>query len=82
MGSGKTDFSRVGDANWIAISAPFHFGHPTFRVAAVMLVIMTETTADILAIGEIVDRPAGGRVVVRRARRAGVGADHLCRAPT
>ena len=38
-----------------------HFGTPTFEIGAivsmtiVMLVIMTETTADILAIGEIVD---------------------------
>jgi uric acid transporter len=57
---GKADFSRVGEADWFAISTPFHFGTPTFNVAAiismiiVMLVIMTETTADILAIGVIV----------------------------
>ena len=38
----------------------------------VMLVIMTETTADILAIGEVVDRPADGRTVV-----AGLRADCL-----
>jgi uric acid transporter len=67
---GETDFSRVGDANWLAVSTPFHFGTPTFEIAAiismtiVMLVIMTETTADILAIGEIVERPATGRAVV------------------
>ncbi|WP_219416693.1 nucleobase:cation symporter-2 family protein [Pseudonocardia nigra] len=67
---GMTDFSRVGEAAWFAVSTPFHFGFPTFEIAAivsmtiVMLVIMTETTADILAIGEIVDRPADGRTVV------------------
>jgi xanthine permease len=67
---GKADFSRVGEADWFAISTPFHFGAPTFAVAAiismtiVMLVIMTETTADILAIGEIVGRPADGKRVV------------------
>ena len=38
----------------------------------VMLVIMTETTADILAVGEVVDRPADGRTVV-----AGLRADCL-----
>ena len=41
----------------------------------VMLVIMTETTADILAIGEIVDRPADGRTVV-----GGLRADTLATA--
>jgi xanthine permease len=67
---GMTDFSRVGEAAWFAVSMPFHFGFPTFEIAAivsmtiVMLVIMTETTADILAIGEIVDRPADGGTVV------------------
>jgi uric acid transporter len=66
---GELDFSRVGDAATFAISTPFHFGSPTFQVAAiismiiVMLVIMTETTADLLAIGVIVDRPANGRTV-------------------
>jgi xanthine/uracil permease len=70
VGVRQTDFSRIGDANWLAVSTPFHFGTPTFEIAAivsmtiVMLVIMTETTADILAIGEIVERPADGRSVV------------------
>jgi len=40
-----------------------------------MLVIMTETTADLLAIGEIVGRPAEGKVVV-----AGLRADCLATA--
>jgi uric acid transporter len=78
---GKTDFSKVGSAQWFAFSTPFHFGAPTFGVAAiismviVMLVIMTETTADILAISEVVDKPADGRVVV-----AGLRADTLATA--
>lgn len=67
---GKVDFSRIGQAQWFAVSTPFHFGAPTFDVAAivsmviVILVIMTETTADILAIGEVIGRPADGRTVV------------------
>ena len=67
---GKADFSQVGSAPWFAVSTPFHFGPPLFNIAAiismtiVMLVIMTETTADILAIGEVVGRPADGRAVV------------------
>ena len=67
---GKVDFSRIGQAQWFAVSTPFHFGPPQFEIAAivsmviVMLVIMTETTADILAIGEVIGRPADGRTVV------------------
>jgi uric acid transporter len=71
---GMVDFSRIGQASWVAVSTPFHFGLPTFQLAAilsmviVMLVIMTETTADLLAIGEIVGRPADGRTVVAGLR--------------
>lgn len=59
--AGRADFSAVADAQPFAAPAVLHFGTPTFQIGAiismtiVMLVIMTETTADILAIGEIVD---------------------------
>lgn len=61
---GLTDFGRISDASVFQLTTPFHFGLPTFAVGAaismfiVMLVIMTETTADILAIGEVIDKPA------------------------
>jgi uric acid transporter len=61
---GKTDFSKIGQAPWVSISTPFHWGPPHFDLASivsmliVILVIMTETTADILAVGEVVGRPA------------------------
>ena len=57
---GMTDFSTVPDGSMIALPAPFHLGTPTFDVAAiiamliVMMVILTETMADILAVGEII----------------------------
>jgi NCS2 family nucleobase:cation symporter-2 len=57
---GKTDFSGVGAGAIVAFPTPFHLGAPTFEVAAiiamliVMLVILTETMADILAVGEII----------------------------
>jgi xanthine permease len=75
---GATDFSRLGDAALFQVSTPFHFGTPTFFVGAivsmfiVMLVIMTETTADILAIGEVVDKP-----LTRRDVTGGLQADML-----
>lgn len=65
---GKADFSKVGDAKIVALPQIFHFGTPTFQAGAivsmtiVIFVIMTETTADILAIGEIV----GTKVDARR----------------
>ncbi|MFJ4986687.1 nucleobase:cation symporter-2 family protein [Streptomyces sp. NPDC088732] len=61
---GLTDFSAVGDAHWLGISTPFHFGTPTFQGAAVVsmlvvaLVTMTETTGDIIAVGELTGRKA------------------------
>ncbi|RKT76894.1 xanthine permease [Terracoccus luteus] len=60
LATGRADFSRVGDAKIFSLPPVLHFGAPTFQVGAiismtiVILVIMTETTADILAIGEIV----------------------------
>jgi uric acid transporter len=63
---GFTDFSGVSDAPVFGISTPFHFGVPTFDAAAiiamvvVMLVTMTETTGDILAVGEMTGSPVDG----------------------
>lgn len=71
---GLTDFGRIGDASIFQLTTPFYFGLPTFAVGAsismliVMLVIMTETTADILAIGEIVDKPASREQVTNGLR--------------
>ena len=75
---GATDFSRIDDAAVFQLTTPFHFGTPTFEIGAiismfvVMLVIMTETTADILAIGKIVDKK-----VSRQAVTGGLQADML-----
>ena len=75
---GKADFSHVLDGQIFAFPTPFAFGLPTFPVAGiismviVILVTMTETTADILAVGEIV-----GTKVDRRRIAAGLRADML-----
>ncbi|WP_051127355.1 MULTISPECIES: nucleobase:cation symporter-2 family protein [unclassified Streptomyces] len=74
--TGFTDFGAVGDANWVGISTPFHFGAPEFHGAAIVsmlivaLVTMTETTGDFIAVGEMTDRP-----VDRRALADGLRAD-------
>jgi xanthine permease len=66
---GKADFSGVGEGRLVALPPLLHFGSPTFQIGAiismtvVIVVIMTETTADILAIGEIVETPVDSRRV-------------------
>ncbi|MFJ5102142.1 nucleobase:cation symporter-2 family protein [Streptomyces sp. NPDC088554] len=68
---GLTDFSSVGRADWFGVSSPFHFGTPEFPVAAVlsmcvvMLVIFTESTADMLAVGRMTGRPLTPRDLAR-----------------
>lgn len=65
---GKADVSVVGEAAPFAFPQPFAFGLPLFEIGAiismfiVILVIMVETTADILAVGEVV----GTKVDARR----------------
>ncbi|MHC1562356.1 nucleobase:cation symporter-2 family protein [Actinomycetospora sp. C-140] len=59
---GLVDFSDVATSGWFGIAAPFHFGPPKFAAAAiismciVMLVTYVESTADMLAVGEMVGR--------------------------
>jgi xanthine permease len=54
--------SAVSNAKWFGIAEPFHFGGPKFQAAAivsmciVMLVTYTESTADMLAVAEMVDK--------------------------
>jgi uracil-xanthine permease len=60
-GAGMTDFSRALDGPSFALPTLFHFGWPEFHPAAivsmfiVILVVLVETSADILAVGDIID---------------------------
>ncbi|HET6812581.1 MAG TPA: solute carrier family 23 protein, partial [Actinomycetota bacterium] len=73
-----TDFSRVGGADVLGVTTPFHFGAPTFTVAAVismiivMLITMVETTGDVFAAGEIVGKPIDKEDVARALRADGL----------
>ncbi|MEV6180025.1 nucleobase:cation symporter-2 family protein [Streptomyces sp. NPDC052016] len=75
---GFTDFGGVSDADWIGISTPFHFGAPVFEASAIIsmlvvaLVTMTETTGDLVAVGEMT-----GRKVEPRSLSDGLRADGL-----
>lgn len=78
---GLADFGAVQDAKVFALPSPFHFGAPVFDAAAilslciVMVVSMTESTADMLALGKIVDREADEPTLA-----AGLRADGLATA--
>jgi NCS2 family nucleobase:cation symporter-2 len=75
---GLVDFSSVGDAGWFGLARPFYFGAPEFPVAAVvsmcivMLVIYVESTADMLAVGQLVDKELTENDIAR-----GLAADGL-----
>ena len=75
---GFTDFSRVADAAWFGVTTPFHFGVPTFNAAAiiamviVMLITMVETTGDVFACADIVDKPVDKTDVARALRADGL----------
>ena len=75
---GAADFSQVLSGPVFALPTPFAFGPPTFEVASiismliVILVTFTETTADIIAVGEVVDTKVDSKRIA-----AGLRADML-----
>lgn len=64
---GMTDFSKVSEGPFVALPTVFHFGYPTFQLAAivsmfiVIMVTLVETSADILAVGEIIETKVDSR---------------------
>jgi NCS2 family nucleobase:cation symporter-2 len=66
---GLADFTGVGDGPVVGITMPLHFGPPVFDVGAIItlslltLITLTEGTAHILTIGEIVGSPTPPRRV-------------------
>lgn len=75
---GLVDLSAVGESDWVGVTTPFHFGWPQFSIAAilsmivVMMITAVETTGDVIATGEIVDRRVGPDDVARALRADGV----------
>lgn len=71
---GKSDFSSVHHAAIFAAPHLFDFGLPTFNIAAIIsmfiavLVILTETSADLLAISEIVGTKMGEKRLAKGLR--------------
>lgn len=77
---GLVHWDSLGAASWFGLASPFHFGAPTFPVAAilsmcvVMLVTFTESTADMIAVGEITGRPPTDADLARGLATDGVSA--------
>lgn len=75
---GLADFSALGSAPVAALPTPFAFGAPEFQPAAilslciVMLVLMTESSAGMLALGEICERRTDGPTLSRGLRTDGI----------
>lgn len=74
VAAGKADFSGVLNGSWVAAPAPFSFGSPIFDGAAILsmflivLVLLTETTAGLMAVGEIVGTEVNGRRIANGLR--------------
>src|SRR3954463_4997237 len=75
---GITHFGGVSAAKAIGVTTPFHFGAPTFGIAAIvsMLIVMfitaVETTGDVFATGEIVEKPIRRNDIARAIRADGL----------
>lgn len=76
---GMTNLDALRAADPVGFPTPLHFGAPHFEVAAivsmcvVMLVCMTESTADMLALGKVVDRPCDEHTIKRGLRADTLG---------
>ncbi|SEQ93390.1 2-oxo-4-hydroxy-4-carboxy-5-ureidoimidazoline decarboxylase [Microlunatus flavus] len=75
---GDADFSGVADSGWVGLTTPFFFGWPKFSVAAiismvvVMLITAVETTGDVFATGEIVEKRIKRDDIARALRADGL----------
>jgi uric acid transporter len=75
---GRVSFQGLGDAPWLDIVVPFHFGLPTFdplsilTLCIVQMVIFIESTGMFLALGEMVEKPVGERDLIRGLRADGL----------
>ena len=78
---GDANFDTVSQSDWAGVTRPFFFGAPAFAVTAiismivVMLITAVETTGDVFATGEIVEKRVGGEDVSRALRADGLATD-------
>jgi hypothetical protein len=78
VGAGRRALRRVGHLTWLGVTTPFYFGWPKFAFAAilsmivVMLITAVETTGDVFATGEIVEKRIGKGDIARALRADGL----------
>ena len=75
---GDAQFADVAASDWVGVTTPFYFGWPKFSVAAivsiivVMLITAVETTGDVFATGEIVEKRIARDDIARALRADGL----------
>jgi OHCU decarboxylase len=75
---GDAHFDAVVTSSWVGVTTPFYFGWPKFAVAAiismivVMLITAVETTGDVFATGEIVEKRIVREDIARALRADGL----------
>jgi OHCU decarboxylase len=75
---GDATFSALASSPWLGVTTPFYFGWPKFAAAAIisMIVVMVitavETTGDVFATGEIVDKRITRDDIARALRADGL----------
>lgn len=75
---GMVDFTLVREASFIGIVKPFYFGMPRFDISAIMslilivIVSMTESTGNMMAIHEIVGKKVDNKQITRGLRCDGL----------
>jgi OHCU decarboxylase len=75
---GDAHFESVAQSAWVGVTTPFYFGAPKFALAAivsmivVMLITAVETTGDVFATGEIVEKRITRDDIARALRADGL----------
>ena len=75
---GDAHFDAVATSSWFGVTTPFYFGWPKFALAAivsmivVMLITAVETTGDVFATGEIVEKRIVREDIARALRADGL----------
>jgi OHCU decarboxylase len=75
---GDAHFGEVAGSGWVGVTTPFNFGWPRFSIAAiismvvVMLITAVETTGDVFATGEIVEKRISREDIARALRADGL----------
>lgn len=79
-GSGATvaNFDSVGRSDWVGFTGPFYFGTPQFSLVPILLMIVVmlitavETTGDVYAVGQIVEKPISKADIAAALRADGL----------